>query len=158
MRETPPHSSSHAFACPPFAFSKRLGVLGGSSSSQKVLRYFLGALLVRGGVFSLAARYFRGTPLKNRAASPSSQKPFGKLREKAKSAVFAFSIILIKINARVKIAILMSAPCLRDSAQKRIYFCKNESAITALSSFYSMFAKFLHFPKIIFVSFSAIIS
>ena len=45
----------------------------------------------RDSVFSLAARYFRGTLFINRAASPSSHKPFGKLGEKAKSAVFAFS-------------------------------------------------------------------
>ena len=63
----------------------------GYSSRRNAASYFLGALMIRSSVFSLAARYFRGTLLKNRAASLSSQKPFGKLGEKGKIAISPFS-------------------------------------------------------------------
>ena len=63
----------------------------GYSSRRNAASYFLGALMIRSSVFSLAARYFRGTLLKNRAASPSSQKPHGKLGEKGKIAISPFS-------------------------------------------------------------------
>ena len=54
------------------------------SSSQKVLR-----------AIALAAtrRVTFWEPCLNRAASPSSRKPFGKLREKGKSVVLPFSLI-----------------------------------------------------------------
>ncbi len=89
---------------------------GGSSSSQKVLRYFLGALCYFARRSLQAARdtrpatlgaaapplpkkffdtfwepYVRGTPLYDRGNSPSFRKPCGKSGEKSKSAILDFS-------------------------------------------------------------------
>ena len=74
-------------------------MLGGSSSSQKVLRYFLGTLSGRlGGRVSLFAAYFKGTPLINAANSLFLQKRsranWGALTQKRGSACASDFIIL----------------------------------------------------------------
>ena len=78
-------ASSLAFACPRASIGCPRGVRGSSSSSQKVLR-----------AIALAAtrRVTFWEPCLYAANSLFPHKPDGKLGEKAKSAVFAFSMSL----------------------------------------------------------------